>query len=623
MRCDLFRCLGGVAVLVAAGGQASGASDGAAPAGPSLPPPERILETLRKDRPFLLVPGAAGVAQLRGKIGGDPLCAEWFAALRADVAEAASRPPVEYRIPDGKRLLSVSRELKSRLEALGLLYLVDGEARHAERAWVELDAAAKFKDWNPSHFLDTAEMAYGFAIGYDWFHGAWDDGQRQRLRAAIVELGLKPGLKVYDKGGGWAAGWNNWNQVCNGGMTLGALAVADVEPDVAGRVIHAAARSVPIAMRHFAPDGGGVEGVTYWGYGSRYNVLMLDALQTALGTDFGLRSVEGFGLSGLYPIYMSGADGITFNFADCGSTGASAAQHLWMGRAYGRPEYTRFRLDALQGKGRRGGVTDLLWHDPSTATAAAPALPLGRRFRAAECASLRSAWGDTNALVLAIQAGDNRNLSGHRHLDLGSFIIEALGRRWIIDSGTEGETYQSHRHRNPRAAYYRVRAEGHNTLVLNPGPGPDQAMKAIAPIIAFESAASGGRAVVDLSAAYEPHARGVTRAFVMEGRSRVTVSDEILADQPTEVWWFAHTPAKIQIAGDGRSATLALDGRQMTVRLEEPQGARIEVRDARPLPTSPNPEKQAANKFKKLAVHIKGAAGTRIVVHFEPVEMAP
>ena len=29
---------------------------------------------------------------------------------------------------------------------------------------------SKFEDWNPSHFLDVAEMTAGLAIGYDWLY---------------------------------------------------------------------------------------------------------------------------------------------------------------------------------------------------------------------------------------------------------------------------------------------------------------------------------------------------------------------------------------------------------------------------------------------------------------------
>ena len=53
---------------------------------------------------------------------------------------------------------------------LGLLYRLEGKPAYAERAWQELDAAAHFPDWNPRHFLDTAEMTHAFAVAYDWLY---------------------------------------------------------------------------------------------------------------------------------------------------------------------------------------------------------------------------------------------------------------------------------------------------------------------------------------------------------------------------------------------------------------------------------------------------------------------
>ena len=46
----------------------------------------------------------------------------------------------------------------------------------------ELEAAAHFTNWNPRHFLDTAEMTHAFAIGYDWLYEAWTPAQRATLR---------------------------------------------------------------------------------------------------------------------------------------------------------------------------------------------------------------------------------------------------------------------------------------------------------------------------------------------------------------------------------------------------------------------------------------------------------
>jgi len=227
-------------------------------------------------------------------------------------------------------------------------------------------------------------------------------------------------------------------------------------------------------------------------------------------------------------------------------------------------------------------------------------------------------------MMVGIQAGDSMNLGGHRHLDLGSFVLDALGERWIIDSGVEHETYMGHRHKNPRYAYYRVRAEGHNVPVLNPAQGPDQNPKAVAKIVKFESTPQQAVVVVDLAQAYQPHADRVLRTFTLEDRKRLVVTDELRAREPSELWWFLHTEARVDLADGGRSATLSLHGKSLRIQLREPADAALEVMECRPLPSSPNPEPQADNRGRyKLALHLRGVQATRIQVLLQPQEQEP
>jgi hypothetical protein len=58
-----------------------------------------------------------------------------------------------------------------------------------------------------------------------------------------------PPLKVYDSKTGWPRNENNWNQVCNGGLLSGALAIAESEPHLAARIVFEAAQRVPRAMQ--------------------------------------------------------------------------------------------------------------------------------------------------------------------------------------------------------------------------------------------------------------------------------------------------------------------------------------------------------------------------------------
>ena len=584
----------------------------------STPPADRILKTLKPGHPRLIIDSEA-LARVKKLIQTDPIAARWYAKIRTDADTILGKPASEYEKPDGRRLLQVSRKVNDRVETLAFVYLLEGDRRYVDRVWKEIDAAAKFPDWNPVHFLDTSEMTYGFALAYDWLYDLWTAEQRREMREAIVNFGLKPAMKVYKSEHGWHKNDNNWNQVCNGGIGLGALAIADEQPALSSQILHEALQSLPRAMSHYAPDGAGTEGVMYWSYGTKYNLLLLSGLETALGTDFGLSKIDGFGVSGDYQLYLSGANRVSFNFSDCGLSRLSTPQHFWLARRYHCPQYSWFRYSELSDPERTGGLLDLLWYDDSGRDFDPAKLPLDKYFRGAECASMRSSWSDPNAMILAIEAGDNSG--GHRHEDLGSFILDAQGERWAIDNGTDHQTYLKHQHHNPKWDYYRVRAEGHNTLVINPGKGPDQDPKAKANIVKFGSTPARAEAVVDLTKAYANDAKRVVRTFATIDRKRLTVSDEIETKAPAEVWWFLHTTADVALSGDGRAATLSKNKgeKRLSVAIVEPKGAVFTVMDAKPLPTSPNPEKQASNKGRrKLAVHLTNATNVTIAVELMP-----
>jgi hypothetical protein len=263
-----------------------------------IPPADQVLKTLKPNHPRLLA-DAKRFAELRQQTRTNPQLNEWYGKVHSSAERILKQKPSEYVIPDGLRLLATSRRVLDRILTLGMAYRLSGDKRFVERAWAELAAATEFKDWNPRHFLDTAEMTVAFGIGYDWFFDAWTKNQRAQIRLAIVEKGLAPGLKVYRAKEWWSTCNHNWNQVCNGGLGIGALAIGDEEPAAASEILHSGLNSLPLAMRQYGPDGAWAEGPGYWGYATKYNVLILAAMQTALGTDFGLSDIPGFSLCGM------------------------------------------------------------------------------------------------------------------------------------------------------------------------------------------------------------------------------------------------------------------------------------------------------------------------------------
>ena len=586
-----------------------------APPGPvPIPSVDAILARLRSEHPRLLA-SAADFAALRERIAGDEQLQSWQKLLTGQGQSLLSAPPSRYEIPDGLRLLATSRRVLDRVTTLAMLYRLNGDRRYADRAWQELDAAANFKDWNPRHFLDTAEMTAAFAIGYDWLYDYWTSAQRNTLRTAMVEKGLKPALDVADgkvRNGWWSKVRHNWNQVCNGGISLGALALADVEPELSGRFLHSALQSIQLAMEEYAPDGAWAEGPGYWAYATSYNVLFLAALQSVLGTDFGLAKIPGFSEAGTFPIYASGPTGLSFSYADAHAGTVRAPAMFWLAREFNRPEYARYERRVAH-----GDPLDLLWYDASLANSPAQQPPLDKYFRHSEVVTMRSAWDDTNALFVGLKAGDNK--ANHSHLDLGSFVVDALGQRWAVDLGSDDYNMPGYFGAN-RWTYYRLRAEGHNTLVLNPGKGPDQDPKAVAPIERFEVKPGKTFAIVNLTEASGGGDRKVERGIAMLERRSVLVQDEISSPTPAEAWWFLHTPAEVELQPDAAGAVLRLGRKKLTATIVSPKSARFEVMPAAPLPGSPNPAMQAKeSRVRKLAIHLKDVTDLRLAVLLTPV----
>jgi len=583
------------------------------PAAPNIaiPAPAEIIAKLRPEHPRLLAT-ASDFDQLKQRVATDLQLKTWHDELRREADKLLIQPPSKYEIPDGLRLLSVSRRVLHRTQLLALLYRVDGEGRWRDRAWKELDAAAQFPDWNPRHFLDTAEMTHAFAIGYDWLFDAWSSEQRATLRAAMVEKGIKPALEIHRKQTGWTRVRHNWNQVCNGGIGMGALALADEEPQLAGELLHDACVSIQLPMAEFAPDGAWAEGPGYWDYATTYNVAFLAALETALGTDFGLAQMPGFADAGTFPVYLTGPLNRTFNYAD-GGDGAIRAPHLfWLARKFHRPEFALYERRLASPE-----PLDLLWFDPRLATGpGAEALPLAKHFRGADIVTFRSAWNDRDALFAGFKAGDNK--ANHSHLDLGSFVFDALGKRWAVDLGAENYNLPGYFGKQ-RWTYYRLRAEGQNALVLNPGADPDQDPAAAARLERFESKPARAFAIADLTPAYAKQARSVRRGIALLDRQRLLLQDEVRADTPVDAWWFMHTPAEIDVSADGQTAILKQGDATLRAALLSPENAKFETRAAEPLPSSPNPAGQNRNEgIYKLTVHVGNLRELRIAVLLTP-----
>lgn len=523
---------------------------------------------LRQERPRLLIT-AEDWRDIRERRAREPEFAGICEGLVRQARAAAERPPLQRKMV-GRRLLSVSSEALRRIFRHVAAYRLTEDRVFVEAARREMLAAAAFSDWNPAHFLDTAEMTAALAIGYDGLWEVLDAEARDRIRVAIRDLGLRPALTGKDSLFFYQAR-NNWNQVCLGGLTLGALAIAEDEPDLAGQILAEMRGHIANGLSPYAPDGVYPEGPGYWRYGTAYQILLIEALRTALGADDGQSRARGFLESADFVRHMEGPTGYYFNFADAGDHRGGSILLLWFARERGQPMLARPVVETLRRTvgGGRGFQSDrflpmiLKWWPASDA---APAPPLPRFWSGGgpnAVAAWRTDWDDPAAVYFAVKAGGGA--VNHGHLDAGSFVFEAGGERWAEDLGAQG--YESleklgvrlweRRPGGQRWEVFRLNNHSHNTLTV------DGALHRPDALATFTRADAAG-AEIDLSPVFRGAASKATRTVRWRGADGVEIEDRLEGLRPgAEVRWALVTSAAAEIAGN----TVRLTRRDRAARI--------------------------------------------------------
>lgn len=536
------------------------------------------LDKLRQQHPRLIALDE-DIRETSRVISSNPEFLARYHTIRKSAEALLNEPPVEHKL-DGPRLLTQSRRALDRITLLGFMHRMEPDPRYVKRAVLEMETACAFPDWNPSHFLDTAEMTAAMGIGYDWFYHDLTPKTRKTVADAIVQKGLRQGIRIHKaRRIHWLRSPNNWNQVCNGGLIIGALAIADDRPKVSLEMLNYAVPSLYDGMMLFAPDGAWIEASGYWHYTMIYTARALSALQTAMGTTYGLDEAPGFKNTGYFMLAMRGPSGKYFNWGDCSEKLGNVPEFFWLARHFDQPISSWM---GHQHMSTAPGVMDLLWYTPKQ-TPPDASTPLDFYFRDSEVVSLREAWNNPSASWVALKGG--KNAASHSNLDLGSFVFEADGERWAIELGGDNYNLPNYWNRVLRLAYYRLRTAGQNTLVLN---GHEQKLNAESKLVHSQSTPEESVAVIDLTDAYSQDAVSARREFRLAGgRKHLVITDDLHTTQPLDLQWTMHTRAAGRV--QGKSVVLSQGKKSATLTVLEPAGAFLTFESAEQgAPNNPN-----------------------------------
>jgi hypothetical protein len=551
-------------------------------------------KTALSPHPRILLTEGEEVA-IKQTIASDPVWKSTHQFIIDECDKLLAKPPVE-RILIGRRLLDKSREALRRVFFLSYAWRMTSEAKYLERAEKELIAVSAFSDWNPSHFLDVAEMTMAVSIGYDWLYKSLSTDSRQKIREAIIEKGLKPSLD--SKNSSWVTVTHNWNQVCNAGMTYGALAVYEDQKELATTIIDRAIGSIKLPMEDYLPDGAYPEGYGYWGYGTSFNIMFLSAMEKAFGMEYGLTINPGFFKTAGYLENMTGPSGNAFNYSDAGTGGEMHPAMFWFANRLNDPSLLwsdKYFMLNKNPPDDRLLPTVMIWSAGLTMNKITqPSAKMWVGHGKNPVALMRTSWSDVNAVYVAIKGGSPS--VNHGHMDVGSFIMEANGERWAMDFGmqdynsleTAGVNLWSMAQNSQRWEVFRYNNFVHNTITVN---NQLQNVAGSAEITTHSDESAMMNAVIDITPVYKDLLQKAVRGIAIVENKYVMVRDEIeTGAAETVVRWNLLTTAEVKIDGIN-TATLTKNGKKLKIRVSEPSTITMKTWSTTPTHSydAPNP----------------------------------
>ncbi len=500
-------------------------------------------------------------------------------------------PPPEFNVV-GRRLLGTSRIYLKRLSYLGYAFQITGNQQYASKSGELMLASASFPHWNPSHYLDVAEMTMALAIGLSWTREGLSEKVIQEIEEAIINMGLLPSV---EEPRGFLTNTNNWNQVCNASLAIGAMAVYHRIPELADFIIYRTKKNISIPEALYAPDGVYPEGCGYWEYGTSFHILFLDAYRNFY-PDSSLIISDALLKSKDFIYHVSGPGG-AYNYCDNTTNLSLSSPFIWISAYTG--DYSTFsqqkkylvniieerNVIEAEGGNFRLFPFALLWLKSEMLETKEANRKLNWSGQGVNPVSFhRSGWKDTD-VFLAVKGGAPG--ISHGHMDVGSFILDAKAKRWVMDLGrhdyhsleNQGIGIWDNGQEGERWKVFRYTNFSHSTLVID---NHNQLIDGTGRIIEVKTDIDFQSTLLDITEVYSTSIKQVQRRISLIEGTMIRVSDSIVNNENTsKVRWAFPTVSIVEIVNE-KKVNLIQGEEFITVKLVSPTGAKFQTYSAQP-----------------------------------------
>ncbi len=542
-------------------------------------------------KPLLLIP-EGGVDDMKKLVAEDKRFARLHDFFVDDCESIIDEPTLE-RIQEGRRLLAVSREALERIMRLGYVYLMTDDTHYAERAVAEMVKVCQFSDWNPSHYLDVAEMSMAVAIGYSWC-GDYLAQADQAEHKKVIEDGLyKHALSTAKfPDGKWRGVFSNkinWNPVCNAGIAFSAIVLHDMYPEVADDFLVYAQGVNPNSLTAYGPDGGYPEGPMYWGYGTNFQVMFFLAMEQYLGKEIDMSQYPGFLESARFMQFMVMPTGLFYGYSDSHVCHAEiSGMQYWFANRTGDASLLYLEDKLLERDNvvfTTSRLAPMIMLLASQMDMGKVKQPKGDTWYTQKGPTpvfvYRSGWKSEKDVYLGVKAGQANH--SHGHMDAGSFVYQRDGVDWSVELGSqdyyslekEGVTLFKAHQDSERWGIFRLSPWGHTCLIVNDERHKANGRAELTEVYTEDKNKKGAK--MDLSQVLIG-VEAASRAVWVDRRGDLTVVDDVETpvDEQVKLRWQMMTEAVGSVV-DARTIRLEKDGRVMWLKVDVPEGLDVKL----------------------------------------------